>query len=107
MATKKKAIRESFVSLLVLGVLTVFTATGYLKEMRPASIKSSTVVNPTPANDGRTSTQRIAENYRKLPLLFEANQGQMDSSVKFISRGSGYTLYLTPDEAVLTLRKEK
>jgi hypothetical protein len=46
-----------------------------------------------------------AENYGKLPLGFEANQGQTDSRVKFLSRGRGYSLFLTGDEAVLTLKK--
>ena len=40
-----------------------------------------------------------------LPLSFEANQGQTDDQVKFMSRGSGYTLFLTATEAVLTLSK--
>ena len=47
--------------------------------------------------------QRVVETYGKLPLSFEANQGQTDSQVKFLSRGSGYTLFLTPTEAVLSL----
>src|SRR6266508_2593838 len=33
--------------------------------------------------------------YGKLPLSFEANQGQSDSQVKFLSRGSGYSLTKT------------
>jgi uncharacterized protein (TIGR03437 family) len=45
------------------------------------------------------------ESYGKLPLSFEANTGQVDGSVKFLARGSGYGLYLTADEAVLALRK--
>ena len=48
---------------------------------------------------------RIVENYGKLPLSFEANQGQTDSRVKFISRGSGYNLFLTSTEAVLSLQE--
>jgi hypothetical protein len=48
---------------------------------------------------------RIAEGYGKLPLSFEANQGQTDGQVKFLSRGSGYTLFLTSTEAVLALSK--
>ncbi|HEV2763100.1 MAG TPA: SBBP repeat-containing protein [Pyrinomonadaceae bacterium] len=47
----------------------------------------------------------LAEAYGRLPLRFEANQGQADPRVKFISRGQGYNLYLTPDEAVLVLRR--
>jgi hypothetical protein len=45
------------------------------------------------------------EAYGKLPLSFEINQGQADSKVKFLSRGSGYSLFLTGNEAVLALRK--
>ncbi len=46
----------------------------------------------------------MAEAYGRLPLSFEANEGQVDKTVKFLSRGQGYTLFLTPAEAVLSLR---
>jgi hypothetical protein len=46
---------------------------------------------------------RIAETYGKLPLSFEANTGQADKTVKFLSRGRGYGLYLTGNDAELTL----
>ena len=48
---------------------------------------------------------QLAENYGKLPLSFEANTGQADKSVKFLSRGGGYGLYLTGEEAVLALHQ--
>src|ERR1039458_4813570 len=48
---------------------------------------------------------RVIESYGKLPLSFEANQGQTDSHVKFLSRGNGYSLFLTSTEAVLSLKK--
>lgn len=41
--------------------------------------------------------------YGKLPLAFEANEGQTDASVDFMARGKGYSLFLTPGEAVLSL----
>jgi uncharacterized protein (TIGR03437 family) len=47
----------------------------------------------------------IAEAYGKLPLSFESNQGQMGSEVNFLSRGKGYSLYLTSTGAVLSLRR--
>ncbi len=37
------------------------------------------------------------------PLAFEANRGQADEPVKFLARAAGYTLFLTPAEAVLAL----
>jgi len=46
----------------------------------------------------------LVEVYGELPLSFEANRGQTDPQVKFLSRGNGYNLYLTSSEAVLTLR---
>ena len=41
--------------------------------------------------------------YGKLPMAFEANEGQSDPRVKFLSRGPGYALFLTATEAVLSL----
>src|SRR3989449_3326670 len=70
------------------------------------------VASCAPAPATRTSTtipqatkQQVLVAYGKLPLIFEANQGQTDPQVKFLSRGSGYTLFLTPTEAVLALRE--
>jgi len=50
---------------------------------------------------------KLAEHYGKLPLSFEENQGQTAGEVKFLSRGPGYSLFLTSTEAVLALRKPK
>ena len=49
----------------------------------------------------------LKETYGKLPLSFETNQGQADSAVKFLSRGSGYQLKLKATEAEVELRNEK
>jgi hypothetical protein len=54
-----------------------------------------------------TAPVRLVEAYGKLPLHFEANQGQTDRQVQFLSRGAGYTLFLTQREAVLTLTRPK
>jgi hypothetical protein len=43
--------------------------------------------------------------YGQLPLAFEANRGQADPGVDFLARGNGYTLALSPDQAVLDLRQ--
>ncbi|HJU41395.1 MAG TPA: SBBP repeat-containing protein [Vicinamibacterales bacterium] len=50
-----------------------------------------------------STTASISERYGKLPLSFEANAGQTDAKVDFISRGHGYTLFLTSGAAVLAL----
>ena len=48
---------------------------------------------------------KLAASYGKLPLSFEANQGQVRGPVKFLSHGRGYSIFLTDDEAVLSLKK--
>ena len=58
----------------------------------------------TTAQPDATTKMRLNELYSQLPLSFEANVGQTDPQVDFISRGNGYTLFLTPREAVLALR---
>jgi hypothetical protein len=57
------------------------------------------------AAEKTAAAARLVESYGRLPLSFEPNQGQTDSQVKFLSRGPGYSLFLTGDEAVLALRK--
>jgi hypothetical protein len=47
----------------------------------------------------------VAAAYGQIPLSFEANQGQADPAVQFLSRGSGYALFLTSHEAVISLRR--
>jgi hypothetical protein len=41
-----------------------------------------------------------------VPLSFEPNLGQTDRQVQFLSRGSGYSLFLTPGEVVLNLERQ-
>ncbi len=61
----------------------------------------------TSADVPEASKQQLLETYGKLPLSFEANQGQTDPQVKFLARSSGYTLFLTADEAVFALTQAK
>jgi hypothetical protein len=63
---------------------------------RPAAVPPATSAAPT---------SRAAVGFGGLPLMFEANRGQVaDGRVKFVSRNKGYTLFLTPDGATLSLR---
>src|SRR3569832_897081 len=60
-----------------------------------------------------TATRAFAEDsftlnrvsIEQLPLSFEEYVGQTDNRVKFLTRGEGYALFLTPKEAVLSLMK--
>jgi Beta-propeller repeat len=58
----------------------------------------------TPTPNEAQLKMTASENYGKLPLSFERNQGQSDDAVEFLSRGKGYTLFLTPTAAVFSLR---
>src|SRR5947209_2386705 len=79
--------------LILAGGLTLLTAAVLLREMRP----------PAARRDGR----QVARQYARLPLSFEANAGQTGAPVQFLSRGRGYTLFLTSTEAVLSLHPPK
>ncbi len=62
----------------------------------------------TPASESQVDSEtkiKISENYGKTPLSFEINEGQVDDQVKFLSRGQGYNLFLTPTESVLALSR--
>jgi hypothetical protein len=65
-----------------------------------ACLVTSSASGPAPAE----SRAELVQHYGRLPLRFEANQGQADRAVHFSARGAGYAVYLTDDEAVLALR---
>jgi Putative Ig domain/Beta-propeller repeat len=68
------------------------------------------VTSPHPSSSrpasGEALRAQVAQGYGDLPLSFEANQGQADARVRFLSRGNGYTFYLKSSEAVLTFSPE-
>src|SRR2546430_5556702 len=55
-----------------------------------------------PVDEGRLRQVPLS-----IPLSFEANRGQTDPSVRFLLRGRGSTLFLTPSEAVLVLKSRE
>ena len=46
----------------------------------------------------------LAQAFGQLPMSFQPNEGQTDPQVSFMSQGSGYSLFLTPTESVLSLQ---
>lgn len=73
-----------------------FSASVNAQSTKPA-VKTQSAQPPAALSAARAS-------FARLPLSFEENSGQTDSRVKFTSRGSGYNLFLTADEAVFALR---
>jgi hypothetical protein len=67
-----------------------------------AGAKAGTATAPAPP----VAAKHAAANYGKIPLSFEPNKGQTDPSVQFLSRGSGYSLFLTKDEVILNLERQ-
>ena len=106
--------RAYFVSLFLCLTLLCLT-TSLLSQSNPvslinrtAAVASPRVASPISASQAGPQAQaRILEGYGKLPLSFEANHGQADARVKFLSRTGGYTLFLTGDEAVLAWSGKK
>ena len=86
-------------TIFVLGIL--ICGGGLVLSVPPGPDPETRVWTVTRAEPG----PKVVESYGQLPLSFEANHGQTDPQVNFLSRGNGYTLFLTPTEAVLTLRK--
>jgi hypothetical protein len=68
-----------------------------------SSVASSSI--PPQVKAASLSAQaKLRASFAALPLAFEQNQGQTDPQVKYLARGSGYKLFLTSNDAVLTLK---
>jgi hypothetical protein len=65
---------------------------------------SQVAASQAPKISATKDDAKWSEAYGKLPLSFEENQGQTAGEVRYLSHGSGYELFLTPQEAVLALR---
>ena len=63
------------------------------------SMAAQMVPSAIPGNP--VATTPVLPSYR--PVLFEENRGQFDGQVRFLVRGNGYDLFLTDDEAVMSL----
>jgi hypothetical protein len=97
--------RACFVSLFLL-----LTPTFLLSQSNPAPLVSQSTRDMRPlsaSQDDPKAQAQIFDSYGKLPLSFEANHGQTDTQVKFLSRIGGYMLFLTGDEAVMALSAKK
>jgi len=72
-------------------------------KLTPAALAGpATAFAPAPSVDDATKS-KMRESLAKVPMSFELNRGQTAKQVQFLSRGSGYTLFLTRDSAVLAL----
>ncbi len=80
-------------------IIAVVTGVGLLPGIQAAGARpSSSTAPPATAAQARAALEA-------LPVRFEANEGQFDAAVRYVARGGGYTLFLTSDEAVLSLAR--
>jgi concanavalin A-like lectin/glucanase superfamily protein/beta-propeller repeat-containing protein/slime mold repeat-containing protein len=86
------------VSLLALGSVSGLEISGENRSL-PASLATPEVQKCS------SISADLTKYHGELPLGFEPNRGQSHPDVRFLSRGQGYSFYLTANEAVLTLSK--
>src|SRR5260370_19632871 len=94
----------------ILGSAAILALAGFASEsagQSTANRASAAQISPSARAPSPVTKQKITEEYGKLPLSFEANHGQTDAKVKFLSRGPGYKLFLLPNDAVLTLEEAR
>jgi len=92
----------AFAFVIIVG-LVIFIFPELKSDAGSANFRKSKATNPPirPVDHANISKTRLEQLTNDLPLAFEANQGQVDLSVKFLLRGNGSNLLLTPDRAVL------
>ena len=73
---------------------------------RSRALKQHPAFRPRITNlEDRCVPSAVSDHYGTIPLSFEANHGQADAQVQYLSRGPGYGLFLTGSEAVLSLNR--
>lgn len=106
--------------MLTLCVVCVTTSTqpfGGLDRRAPATASTSAIRSDgtrvpissrrieVPTEPDPATRSRLSDAFARLPLCFEANEGQAASSARFVSAGSGYKLLLSPSNAELAARQ--
>src|SRR4029077_14941424 len=90
-----------------LGTTTALNAAEKPKVSASVDLSADTDFAPVDAAKPDLERSRIAQSYGDIPLSFEENRGQSDQRVRFLSRGAGYTFFLTPGEAVLAFSQDQ
>ncbi|MBZ5626979.1 MAG: SBBP repeat-containing protein [Acidobacteriia bacterium] len=98
------------VVVVVMGIAAL-AAAGHAGLRGPSAAGIAEAISPRPwvapglstEQSGAVRSDQVRASMSTLPLAFEANQGQTDSRVKYVARGSGYTLFLTAEDAVMAL----
>ena len=77
--------------------------TSNLGSLRSSDSQASSPLAQTSSSISSVERAVIEKNFAKLPISFEPNRGQLDTSAAFLAHGSGFGLALSDQEAVLAL----
>src|SRR5690242_10284650 len=104
----RRAFRSKKITAIVLALLVMVCTSS------AASIRNAVFVK---VNGKKDRTQQLTQSvqsgasqlfvkqaYASLPLMFEANEGQVDPQVRFIARSGGQTIFITSQETVIVAR---
>src|SRR5450759_4176694 len=84
----------------LVGAAAIILAQAMIHWQMPVVVTNSVSVSDPLQLSPVMKTDEARAAYGKLPLSFEANQGQTDKSVNYIARGTAYSLFLKSTEAV-------
>jgi hypothetical protein len=96
-------LRVTGAALVLLLVAGAMLGSGSRRSVRSAAVAASV----SPAGFGKAALRPKPDAQAllsQIPLIFEPNHGQAESTVKFVSRGKGYSLFLDSTGAVLAMR---
>ena len=108
MQTKSRLVRIGFMAGGLLAILAFVLSVQMYRRAHSSQLVASNHTAPsiqplTPVSAAQKEDMTRA--YGTLPLGFEANQGQTAPEVRYLAHGQGYQVFLTNQEAVLTLRQ--
>src|SRR5580704_14692250 len=108
MQTKSQMVKIAIVAGTLVAIV-VLILSGQLHRRAPSS-QSGASNHAAPSMQPATPVsaaqkEDMTRAYGALPLGFEANQGQTAPEVRYLAHGQGYQVFLTNQEAVLTLRQ--
>src|ERR1700676_1137871 len=98
------AVSMGAVALVAFVVLTFGSRIGGVLTASPNSKVADRIISAsTDAQSPEQARKDALNKITGLPLYFEANSGQVNPSVRYLSRTGRYTLFLTDDAAVFSL----
>lgn len=90
-------------SIVALALLVVLGVAAGLRRHSGSAVTQRAAA-PSTQTPSAEQNARVRASMQTLPLAFEANQGQTDPQVKYMARGTGYTVFLTANDTVFALR---